>query len=548
MHEMWPIVGLVIGVLAVTGVSFKLGLPAPIVLLVAGFGVSFIPGVPDYAVSPELVISVLIPPLLHAAAVESGVIAIKRMMRPILQLSFGMVLITAFAVALVLHAVLPEIPFAAALALGAIVAPPDAVAAVAVGRRVGLPRPVMTVLEGESLFNDATSLVTLKVALAALAGGFSWGKAIGDFAWAVVGGILVGLAVGWLLSFVRRRIATPLTVTALSLVTPYLSYLIGEGIHASGVLAVVVAGLLLGYRAPTEVPAKVRLTEDATWSALRFVLEGAVFALIGLQLWAVISNLDTKVSNVLIAIVAVLLTVILIRPVWIFLVGGVQLVARRRDAHPATGKALAAASWAGMRGVISLAAAQTLPEDTPGRGILLTCTVAVIVGTLVLQGLSLPWFIRRLQFTGHPEQEVAAERERARAEASEAIDRRIEEVVAEENIPEHGVEMMHRWAALRDWRTWKDDQEGQTAQRVAVARRWQKEIVRIEREVFVEMRNKGRLSEEVLRELQDDLDLEEALVEGRTGEDDGGHLEDLIGPPGREQSGPPEDARPIGPV
>ena len=214
MHELWPVIGLVVGVLLVTSLAQRVHASPPIVLLVVGFAVSFIPGVPEYAVNPELVLTVIIPPLLYAAAVDSGVIAIKTMIQPILQLAFGMVLITAFSVALVLPAVVPGLPFAAALALGAIVAPPDAVAAVAVGRRVGLPRRVMTILEGESLFNDATSLTTLRVAIAGLAAGsFAWGHALVDFAWALLGGALAGLAVGFAVSFLRRMIGAPLPVT-----------------------------------------------------------------------------------------------------------------------------------------------------------------------------------------------------------------------------------------------------------------------------------------------------------------------------------------------
>src|SRR5664280_335516 len=204
MIELQPVVFRVVGVVIVNGIAGRIGLPAPILLVVAGVGVSFIPGAPDYQVNPELVLSVLLPPLLFAAAVESSVIAIRRLLRAITQLAIGMVLVTAFAVAFVLQMVMPEIPFAAALALGAIVAPPDAVAAVAVARRAGLPRQVVTVLEGESLFNDATSLVLLKVAVSGiLLGSMEWGRGLVEFAWATVGGLLIGAAVGLLASAAR---------------------------------------------------------------------------------------------------------------------------------------------------------------------------------------------------------------------------------------------------------------------------------------------------------------------------------------------------------
>jgi CPA1 family monovalent cation:H+ antiporter len=532
MPELWAIIGLVIGVLAITGLAAAIRLPAPILLLGAGFAASFIPGVPAFAVDPDVVLFLLIPPLLYAAAVESGVVAIKRLLSPIMQLAFGMVIVTAAAVALVVHLLLPSVPLGAALALGAIVAPPDAVSAIAVGRRVGLPRTVMTVLEGESLFNDATSLTLLRVALAAVgASSIGWGPAVGLFAWSVVGGVGVGLVIGHLLSLVRRLVGKPLTVTVLSLVTPFAAYLIGEQIHASGVLAVVTAGLLLGHRSPVDLPAKVRLTEQATWDALRFVVEGTVFALIGLQLWDIVAALDASAAHVVATIVSVLAVVLVVRPLWVF--AGALLTRLWRPHSVQRAKNLAAISWSGMRGVISLAAAQTLPLDTPGRPILLTCTVAVIVGTLVLQGLSLPWVVRKLDIGGDPDAERDAERDAARKEASRAIARRIDEVAEQKGIPPRQAEMMHRWASLRDWRSWSDAESDHTAgfrlRRLAVVQRWQSEIVAIERDVFVQLRNSGKLSEEVLRDLQQDLDLEEALLESRAADrpDQEAHLEEL---------------------
>jgi CPA1 family monovalent cation:H+ antiporter len=587
---LWAVIGLVAGVLAVTRLAGYARIPPPILLLAAGFAVSFIPGVPEFALDPHLMLSVIIPPLLYAAAVESGVVAIRRLLQPILQLAFGLVLVTAFAVAFVMHALLPSIPFPVALALGAIVAPPDAVSAIAIGRRVGLPRTVMSVLEGESLFNDAASLTILRVAVAAFGtGAIGWWSAAGQFAWAVTGGVLAGLIVGALLSVVRRLAGAPLTVTVLSLLTPFLAYLVGEEIRASGVLAVVTAGLLLGFRGPVDLPARVRLTETATWGALRFAVEGVVFALIGLQLWGIVTAVDIAAPHVLLAIVAVLATTIVVRPVWIWLGALVTRLWRPHSAERA--KNLAVVSWSGMRGVISLAAAQTLPLDTPGRAVLLTCTVAVIVGTLLIQGLSLPGVVRRLAIDADPAEQEQAEREAARREASEAIAERIEEVARRTGSPPEQVQMMHRWAALRDWRSWGQDRDsgdedsgdgvsgdgnsgngasgdartpegevpvgtagsgdgvsgdrssggGSSAGRtgggvpavppMAVLRRWQQEIVQIERDVLIRMRNSGRLSEDVLRSLQQDLDLEEALLQARAdrepGVDTEGHLDEL---------------------
>jgi CPA1 family monovalent cation:H+ antiporter len=528
MPELQPVVFLIVGVVIVNGIAGRIRVPAPILLVIVGVAASFIPGVPDYEVNPELVLTVLLPPLLFAAASEASVIAIRRMIFSISQLAVGMVIVTAFAVAVVLQAAIPEIPFAAALALGAIVAPPDAVAAVAVARKAGLPRNVVTLLEGESLFNDATSLVLLRVAVAGIAAGsMAWGPAIGEFAWAAAGGVLIGILLGLVLSYIRRYVDSSLASTALSLVTPFLAYLLGERVDASGVLTVVVTGLVLGYRSPFDLPPEVRLTLGATWKALQYVLEGAVFALIGLQLWAIVTAPDIGRAPTLLTSGIVLATVILIRPVWIFLTAGIARVFRRPG--PLRWRPLVAVSWAGMRGVVSLAAAQTLPLDTPYRSLLLTCTIAVILGTLVLQGLSLPAVIRMLHLPGDPAADTQRERAAARDEANRAIAARVEDVITTEGLAAPEAGRMRAWAASRDWRglTERLDSAGDNArERFDQISDWRHELVTIERDVFVTMRNSGRISEDVLRELQYDLDLEESLLDRRM-DDASGHLSQL---------------------
>lgn len=435
MPDIGPVVLLVLGVVVVNGLAGRIRMPAPILLVIVGVAVSFVPGMPVVQVDPELILTVLIPPLLYAAATESSVVAIRSLLRSIFQLAVGMVLVTAFAVATVVYLLIPGIPFAAGLALGAIVAPPDAVAAVAVARRAGLPRRVVTVLEGESLFNDATSLVLLRVALVGVAvGSMSWGEAVVEFAWATVGGLLIGGAVGWVLSWGRRLSGSALATTAVSLVAPFVAYLLGERAEASGVLAVVTTGLVLGFRAPYDLAPDVRLTLRATWSTIQYVLEGTVFALIGLQLWAIVTAPDIGRRPVLLISGAVLLTVILIRPVWIFLLNGIGRLFRRSGAI-GDWRPLAAVSWAGMRGVVSLAAAQTLPLDTPYRPLLLTCTIVVILGTLVVQGLSLPRVISWLHFPGDPAAEIDAERMAARDEANKAIAEAVERDIADRTSP-----------------------------------------------------------------------------------------------------------------
>jgi CPA1 family monovalent cation:H+ antiporter len=541
MPELEQVVLLVVGVVVVNGIAARIRVPSPILLVIAGIAVSFIPAVPTVEVDPDVVLTVLLPPLLYAAAVESSVIAIRRALRAITQLAIGMVLVTAFAVAFVLHALIPEIPFAAAIALGAIVAPPDAVASVAIARKAGLPRTAVTVLEGESLFNDATSLVLLRVAIVGISfGTLAWGSAIGQFAWAAAGGVLIGATVGVVLSLVRRYIGSTLAITALSLVTPWLAFLIGESVSASGVLTVVVTGLVLGFRSPSDLPPEVRLTDGATWNSLQYVLEGSVFALIGLQLWDIVTAPDIGRAPTLLTAAAVLATVILIRPLWIFLGDGVTRLIHRRPMAP--WRPLVAISWAGMRGVVSLAAAQTLPLNTPFRPLLLTCTIAVILGTLVVQGLSLPAVIRLLRMPDDPAADTQRERADAREQANQAIAARVEEVIAAEQLPERQAKRMRAWAANRDWRglTERLDNAGDDAQeRLERISGWRHELVGIEREVFVTMRNSGRISEDVLRELQYDLDLEESLLDRRL-EDASGHLSQLTA--ARDDWDPRDDA------
>jgi len=539
MELMLPIVGLVFGVLIVNAIAIRFSVPPPILLVVAGLAVSFVPGMPAFDVSPEVVLAVLLPPLLYAAAFESSAVAIRQLIRPIFQLSVVLVLLTAFTVAFVMTMVIPGLPFAVALALGAIVAPPDAVAAVALARRVGLPRNLVTVLEGESLFNDATSLVTLKVAIVAIgASTVAWGSAIAQFAWASVGGLLIGAALGLALSYARRKADSALTITALSLIAPFAAYLLGEAAHASGVLVVVVTGLVLGYRSPAEVRASVRLTETATWATLRFVLEGAVFALIGLQLRSIVGSLDPAQDNVILAITAVVATVIISRPIWIAIIHLVSRLGRSRD--PVGWKGVAAVSWAGMRGVVSLAAAQSLPLETPQRSLLLVCTIAVIVGTLVLQGLSLPWVIRRLGIVKDHRADDERERADAHARAAQAINDQVDSMCDDGQLSERQATLMRKWAGLRDWRSWDDDDKSREfGRRLGVLADWRRSLLGIERSVIVNMRNDGDLSEDVLREMQHDLDLEEALLERRSLAVDG-HLDEL--PPGEgAEPGPSTD-------
>ena len=303
-----------------------------------------------------------------------------------------------------------------------------------------------------------------------------------------------------------------------------------------------VSGLVLGYRSPTDVPASIRLTETATWAALRFVLEGAVFALIGLQLRALVGSLDEGAHQVVIAVVAVLATVVVSRPVWVLII---HLLSRIGSGEHSGIRGVAALSWAGMRGVVSLAAAQTLPMNTPYRSTLLVCTIAVILGTLVVQGLSLPWVIRRLGIAEDHHADDQLQRADAHAEASAAINARVDELSAAGQLSDRQAALMRRWASLRDWRNWDDDEKSRAfGQRLSVLSDWRRSLLGIERSVIVRMRNAGSLTEDVLRQMQHELDLEEALLERRSAAVDG-HLSEL---PSEPDTDPDVDPAPDAPA
>ncbi len=517
MSELVPIVLLALGVVAVTALAKALRTSAPVLLVIAGVIAAMIPGVPSYQVDPEIVLFVLFPPLLYAATLSSSLIAIRTNARPILVLAVGLVLVTAFAVGVTLYALLPEVTIAAGVALGAIVAPPDAVAATAVARRAGLPRRLLTILEGESLFNDATALTTLKVAIGAVgvSAAVSVADPIRDFLLASIGGAAIGFACGMVLSWLRAHYAHPIVITALSFLAPFSIYLAGEEADTSGVIAVVVAGLLLAHRSPGEQEPAARLSETSLWSTLQFLLEGAVFALIGLQLPDIVSGVHESPGVVLAVCGSVLAVVVLIRPLWIYGLSYLIGIVPWSHRAPPDRTSLAIISWAGMRGVVSLAAAQALPLDFPRRNLLLLVTVVVIVGTLGVQGMSLPWLIRKVGVSPPDPRQDALQVAHAQEQAGRAALERLDDLSTTEEPPERVVSRLRRQVEFRTFTDWErlgapDDGEAPTR----VYARLRHEMVAAERAVFIRLRDAGQLDEEVLRRIQRRLDLEESLLAG----------------------------------
>ena len=516
MNAIEVVLGLLVLATVLAGVARRLGVPDPIVLVVAGIIVGLIPGVPHIELEPELVFLLFLPPILYAAGYFTSIRDFRANLRPILLLSVGLVLVTTVVVAAVLKALVPELPWAAALAFGAIVSPPDAVAATAVFRRLGVPRRVVTILEGESLVNDATALVALRTALVALGGTFSVVDAAGSLLLVGLGGIVVGLVVGKLAGIVMTRIEDATLGIVMSLLIPIVAYLPAEALHVSGVLAVVVAGIYAGRIAARSMNSAQRIEGQAAWNVVLFLIHGLVFVLIGLQLPVVLGDLDGTAFDLLAVAVPVCATVIVVRFLWVFPATYLpRLLSRRireREPYPRP-RYVTVISWAGMRGVVSLAAALALPIEFPGRSLVQFLTFAVIIATLVLQGLTLPLLIRALGVTAG---DNGAEEERtARLFAAQAAVDRIGRL--RRDAPDH-LELLDQLLAQYEHRSSHIDPDDGTPRDEVEAellehRRLRRAVIDAEREAVIRMRDRGELSDEVMRRLERDLDLEELRLE-----------------------------------
>lgn len=407
-----PIVlGLLTLVMLLSLMAPRLRVPVPTLMVLGGLCISLIPGLPEVALPPNLVFLVFLPPLLYSAAWHLPWQGFKRNIRSILQLAIGLVVLTALCVMAVMQWVVPEMPWALALALGGILGPPDAIAATSVTRGRGVPSRIMTILEGESLVNDATGLVIFRLGIAAmLTGTFVLLDAVKLFFVAALGGVAVGLVIGWVVGKAHRYLNDVTIETVLTLITPYAAYLMAEHLHVSGVLATVTVGIMVCRKQDEYFSPRMRLQATAVWSTLDFVLNGLAFVLIGLQLPAVLKELlkEGAVVTTLMATIAIYLTVVLVRLLWIYPSAWIPRALfswiRRRDPMPPL-KYLVVIGWCGMRGVVSLAAALAIPEFTrdgtpfPYRGMLLAITFGVVLGTLFIQGLTLAPLLRWLGLT-----------------------------------------------------------------------------------------------------------------------------------------------------
>ncbi|MGW0083503.1 Na+/H+ antiporter [Streptomyces sp. NPDC003393] len=525
--DVMPLLLLVAGSAAVAGAARRTPVPAPLLLVAAGLAVSYIPGVPGYTLDPEIVLPLLLPPLLYTSAIESSYLDLRAQLRPVALLSVGYVLFATVVVGCAAYLIVPGLPLTAALVLGAVVAPPDAVAATAVARRVGLPSKITTILQGESLLNDATAITAYKVALAAAVGeGATWAGGVEEFLVAAFGGVGVGLVLMAPLHWLRTHLREALLQNTLSLLIPFAAYAVAEQLHASGVLAVVTVALYLGHRA-WEVDFATRLQEGAVWTMVAFVLESAVFALIGLQLPIVLGGLrEYTGAQAACYAVAIFLVVVAARFVWVYPSAFLpRLLFRRireREENP-TWRGAMVTAWAGMRGVVSLAIAFSIPVTMhdggpfPRRDLLLFLTFTTVIGTLVVQGLTLPPMIRALKIPGRDVQAATLAEANAQAQASLVAEQRLEELLADERnaLPPPLVGRLRAVLERRRNAVW--ERLGQTNPVTGESvddtyRRLSREMIDAERTVFVRLRDGRYIDDEMLRTLLRRLDLEEAAA------------------------------------
>jgi monovalent cation/hydrogen antiporter len=510
------VLGLLVVAVALGYVARLIGVAYPILLLLGGLVLGYLPGLPSIELDPDLVFLLLLPPILFGAGYATPIRDFKANLRPIALLAVGLVLFTTLVVGLVALAIMPFLLPAAAFALGAIVAPPDAVAATAIFRRLGVPPRVVTILEGESLVNDATAIILYRFAVAAaLTGAFSAAEAGVAFVVVGAGGILVGVIVGIVVTEAWRRTSDPTLEIMVSLLAPFAAYLPAEALGVSGVLATVVAGLIAGRRAARTLSPQARLMGAGVWNIVTFTINGFAFMLIGLQLPTIAAGLGAYPPAELVGwAVAISVAVIVARIVWVFpatyLPRMLSAKVRARDPYPPP-RAVFVVSWAGMRGAVSLAAALALPltpAPFPDRDLVIFLTFCVIVATLVGQGLTLPLVVRSLGVVAAdgPDTEEA----QARLAATEAALRRLADLEGEYPTHKELIDQLRSryeheasHSAPGDGGP-RDEEELELLEHMEI----RNAVLDAEREAVIGLRDDGIIGDEVLMRVQRDLDLE----------------------------------------
>jgi monovalent cation/hydrogen antiporter len=564
----------IVTIVVVEAFSKQLGVAAPLVLVLVGLGVSLIPGVPEINVPPWLILEAVLPLLLYSAAVRVPLIDFRRNFGAISTLSVVVVIVTALGIGFILFMILPKLDLGAAIALGAVVSPTDAVAATAMAKRFGLPARLVTVLEGESLVNDASSLVMLKTALGLTGATISLAHGAGTFAYSVVIAIVIGLIVGFITVFVRSKLHDPMLDTVISFAVPFIAYLPVEALGGSGILAVVVAGLYSGHSAARAFTAQSRISERLNWRTVQFVLQNGVFLLMGLQLKTVVAHVirsrDAELTvmgsvglGLLVVGLLLAIRVLFVAPLLVRMryarrragtaeerVGGLlakigdttmksegrirkrmarltgflqrrtsDLADEQREAIGWRGGIVLA--WAGMRGVVTVAAAQSLPESVPYRSQLILIAFTVAVVTLLLQGGTVPLVIRLTKVRGT---DVAADRRELATlldEISEAgtdvLKNPTLDLPEGEEIDQAVLERLRHDALLRSEAAWERVEREESGKKPVGPhqqyRALRAEVLQAERAALLEARSRGSYPSRILSQAQGMLDLEESRLE-----------------------------------
>ena len=524
-HDAVALLALLAVGVALLAVAPLVRVPYPILLVLGGVAVGFVPGVPHVALQPEIVLVAVLPPLLYSGAFFTSLRDLRRNARPLSFLAVGLVLATMVVVAVACHEGISGLSWPTCFVIGAVVAPTDAVAATAIASRLGVPRRIVAIIEGESLINDATALVAYSFAVTAVTtGSFSLWHASWRFVVNVLAGIAIGLAVGFVIRQVRKRLDHSPTEIAIALLSGYFAYLPAEAAGVSAVLAVVTVGVYVGWYTPELTTVQTRLQGDAVWEILVFLLNALLFGLVGLQLQPIIDSLSgLSTVDLLEDALIVSAAVVGARMIWAFPTAYLpRLLSRRlreRDPYPPW-QYPALIGWAGLRGAVSLAAALAIPlridtgEPFPSRDLIIYLAFVVILATLVAQGLTLPLAIRVL---GLEEDGVAAKEEvKARLHAAEAALGRLEELASEDWVRDDTAERMrglYRFRQSRFSARFDDNDDGSIERRSQDYQRLRRELLDAERRAVVELRRAGRINDEVMNRVQRDLDLEDARLD-----------------------------------
>jgi Na+/H+ antiporter len=513
------LLSLLVVVAVLVTISRRIRVPYPVLLLLGGLVVGLVPGIPRVVLDPEIVFLVVLPPLLYVSAFLTPIRDFRANLKNISSLAIGLVAVSAGIVAAIAMTLVPGMTLPLAAALGAIVSPPDAVAATAIAQRLAVPRRVISILEGESLLNDATALTIYRAAIgaAAAAATVSLVGSLASFVFVALGGILIGLVIGWISSWVRVHLTdTPVEITV-SLITPYAAYLPAELLGVSGVLAAVTAGLFLGRRSSRIMGSEARLAARAVWESLVFLLTGVVFLAIGFQISTISREMDRTTLLQLAAVgVLVSLALIAVRAVWVFALSLRDLLAK--DQRRTRLRESIVLSWAGMRGVVSLAAALAIPislpvSALPARDAIIIITFTVILVTLVGQGLTLPLVIRAVRLGG--DADGGHEESHARRELIEEALRRIDDL--EKKWPDHKP-LIDQLRTSYQHRAEHEEQlheapGNEAEQELVEHRQIRSDVIDAQRDALAAMRDRGAIDDDVLRSIERDLDLEEIRME-----------------------------------